>query len=271
MKFVKLFLLASSVFFTSGANAQTEDSVSPIPQVADQWRFELTPYAWAPGVTSKLFYNDRYLDTATLSSSNVLGDLKSGGMISAEAHHGNWGVFGDIVFSTLQNTSGTPITVPYGGYKIPGNISNKVTLQQTMITGAVTYTLLKNQSAYIDGLLGARGISTTATVGLDLTAYGLSKGEEDSKSVSTIDPIIGLKGRYRIADSSWYIPFYADVGSGGGETNITWQAMLGVGITFEKWIDASLTYRYMYYDMKGDGLLQKTTFNGPQLAVTFKF
>ena len=67
------------------------------------------------------------------------------------------------------------------------------------------------------------------------------------------------------------VPFYADVGSGGGTTNVTWQGILGVGKTFEKWIDASLAYRYMYYDMKGDGLLQKTTFKGPQLAVTFKF
>lgn len=92
-----------------------------------------------------------------------------------------------------------------------------------------------------------------------------------SKTTTTVDPIVGFKGRYRIADSSWYVPFYGDIGSGGGTTNITWQTMLGVGKTFNQWVDASLTYRALYYDMSGSGLLQKTTFQGPQVGVTFKF
>ena len=60
-------------------------------------------------------------------------------------------------------------------------------------------------------------------------------------------------------------------GSGGGTTNLTWQAMAGIGKTFNKVVDASLTYRALYYDMKDGGVLQKTTMLGPQVAVTFKF
>jgi hypothetical protein len=94
--------------------------------------------------------------------------------------------------------------------------------------------------------------------------------------MSTADPIVGFKGRYRIVDSTWYVPFYADIGSGGGTTNVTWQAMLGIGKTIEKWVDIALVYRGLYYDMdssktNGQGLLQKTTFQGPQLSATFKF
>jgi hypothetical protein len=102
---------------------------------------------------------------------------------------------------------------------------------------------------------------------LDNTPYK----ETVSKTTSTVDPIIGAKGRYRIADSTWYVPFYGDIGSGGGTTNLTWQAMAGVGKTFNSLIDASLTYRALYYDMKAGGVLQKTTMLGPQIAVTFKF
>jgi hypothetical protein len=263
--------ILAALLTVSASFAYAQSDLTPIPTISDAWRFEVTPYVWTPSVTSTLSYNDRYINTAYLSSSNVLGDLKSGGMITAEAHYGNWGIFGDIVSATLQDTGSSPVTIPYNGQQIPGNLSNKVTLQQNMITGAATYTLLRNQNAYVDGLVGVRVITATATAALDLSAYGQSRSSVDSKSISTTDPIIGLKGRYRIADSTWYVPFYGDVGSGGGTTNITWQGILGVGKTFEKWIDASLSYRYMYYDMKGDGLLQKTTFKGPQLAVTFKF
>ena len=266
---LKAIFAAASYCIFSLASANSDPS--PIPVAADQWRFEVTPYVWSPGITSTLSYKDRYINTAKLSSSDVLGDLKSGGMISAEAHYGNWGIMGDIVSATLQTTANTQVSIPTRIGALPVNAANKTTLQQNIITGAATYTVINNQSAYVDGLVGVRNISATATVALDLSAYGMSRAAVDSKSVSTTDPIVGFKGRYRIADSTWYIPFYADVGGGGGTTNITWQGVLGVGKTFEKWVDVSLAYRTMYYDMKGDGLLQKTTFKGPQLAATFKF
>ena len=271
-KKILAFLIATSSIFISVSVAHAEESLSPLPKISDEWRFDVTPYLWGAGISSTLFYNDRYLNTAKLSTSNVLGDLKSGGMISAEAHYGNWGIMGDLVSATLQTTGSNTVVVPtrrYGG--VPVQAADKVTMQQNIFTGAATYTVLNNQSIYLDGLAGVRGIMATATVALNLSADGVSAGAVDSKSVSTADPIVGFKGRYRIADSTWYIPFYADIGGGGGTTNMTWQGVLGVGKTFEKWVDVSLAYRTMYYDMKGDGLLQKTTFKGPQLAATFKF
>lgn len=265
-------LFSVSAILTTASIAHAEQGLSPLPKISEEWRFEVTPYIWGSGVSSTLFYNDRYLNTAKLSTSNVLGDLKSGGMIAAEAHYGNWGIMGDLVSATLQTTGSNTVIVPKGEYAGAAiRAADKVTLQQNIITGAVTYTALNNQNIYVDGLLGARGIMATATISLDLSASGLSGSAVDSKSVSTLDPIVGFKGRYRIADSTWYIPFYADIGGGGGTTNMTWQGVLGVGKTFEKWVDVSLAYRTLYYDMKGDGLLQKTTFKGPQLAATFKF
>ncbi|MBU3624358.1 hypothetical protein [Polynucleobacter sp. AP-Latsch-80-C2] len=52
---------------------------------------------------------------------------------------------------------------------------------------------------------------------------------------------------------------------------LTWQGMIGVGKTFDKWIDVSLAYRALYYGMSSNGLLQKTTMKGPQLAASFNF
>jgi hypothetical protein len=264
------FFLTSAIL-TAASVAHADQGLSPLPKISEEWRFEVTPYLWSSGISSTLFYNDRYLNTAKLSSTDVLGNLKSGGMITAEAHYGNWGIMGDIVSATLQVTSSPTVTAPTRAGALPVNAANKTTLQQNIITGAATYTVLNNQEAYVDALVGVRSIAATATISLDLSADGMSRSAVDSKSVSTADPIVGFKGRYRIAGSTWYIPFYADIGGGGGTTNMTWQGILGVGKTFEKWVDVSLAYRTMYYDMNGDGLLQKTTFKGPQIAATFKF
>ncbi|BEI41175.1 hypothetical protein PHIN9_11060 [Polynucleobacter sp. HIN9] len=247
-------------FGTASANTD-----NPIPAVADQWRFEVTPYLWAPGIKGTMGFDNGLARSADFSSSNVLSNLKSGGMIAAEAHYGRWGIMGDLVSATLQNSGSVPVMTPEGAARV----ADKITLQQTILTGAATYTFANTKNAYVDGLLGVRAIDVTAT--LNGILDGTSFQRTISKSTSTVDPIIGAKGRYRIADSSWYVPFYGDIGSGGGTTNITWQAMVGVGKSFGKLIDASLTYRALYYDMKAGGVLQKTTMQGPQIAVTFKF
>ncbi len=126
--------------------AQAASEPSPIPKISNEWRFEVTPYLWGAGIKG------------TLNFDNVLGDLKSGGMIAAEAHYGNWGVMGDLISATLQNSGSVPI---YGGV---AKLADKVTLQQTILTGAATYTLANTKEAYVDALLGVRGIDVTATL-----------------------------------------------------------------------------------------------------------
>lgn len=251
-----LALLASSSF----ALAQ---EVSPIPKASNEWRFEVTPYLWLTGIKGTMNFDNGLAKSADFTSSDVLSNLKSGGMIAAEVHKGNWGIMGDLISATLQNSGSIPVL---GG---AATVADKITVQQTVLTGAATYTLANTKDTYVDALLGVRSINVTATLFGNLV--GTSEKESISKTTSTIDPIIGAKGRYRIADSSWYIPAYADIGSGGGTTNLTWQVMAGVGKSFGSLVDASLTYRALYYDMKAGGVLQKTTMQGPQVAITFKF
>jgi hypothetical protein len=269
-KGLKVFIVAGIALLISTAHAQSDNS--PIPKISDQWRFELTPYLWAPSIGSTLNYKGQYVQTADLSANNIISNLKTGAMLAGEMHYGNWGVMADVVSATLQKTSNSSVT-PQAPYTY--QIATKATVQQTILTGAATYNLINNQDATMDGLLGVRWIGATAT--LNLAVNGVSAAiNGDSKTMSTADPIVGFKGRYRIANSTWYIPFYADIGSGGGTTNVTWQAMLGIGKAIDKGIDVSLIYRGLYYDMSssktnGQGLLQKTTFQGPQLSATFSF
>lgn len=262
---VKILSFFAAALVLNIACAQNSNEANPIPKVSDQWRFEVTPYLWLSGIKGTVNLNNGLAKSADFSSSNVLSNLKSGGMIAAEAHNGNWGIAGDLISATLQNSGSVAMLTPAG----VARIADKVTVQETILTGVVTYTVANNKDAYVDALLGVRAIDVTATLNGNLDGTSISKTV--SNKTSTVDPIIGAKGRYRIADSSWYIPAYADIGSGGGTTNLTWQVMAGVGKSFGSLIDASLTYRAMYYDMKSGGVLQKTTMQGPQLAVTFKF
>lgn len=269
-KKISPFLALCFAAMLSMGSVYAAEDPSPIPKISEEWRFTVVPYAWAPGIKGTLNFSDGLVKTADYSSSNVLSNLKTGGMIAGEAHYGNWGVMGDVISATLQNTGSIPLVVPaHTGGAIGVNIADKITLQQTILTGAATYTIANTQDLYVDSLLGIRAIYATAT--LNLALDGSRYKASDAKTTSTVDPIAGFKGRYRIAESTWYVPFYGDIGGGGGTTNLTWQAMLGVGKTFNKLVDVSLTYRALYYDMNNGGVLQKTTMQGPQLAVSLNF
>ena len=90
--------------------AQGSADASPIPKVSDEWRFEVTPYLWGTGIRGTVNLNNGLAKSAEMSSSNVLSDLKSGGMIAAEAHKGNWGIMGDLISATLQNSGSIPVS-----------------------------------------------------------------------------------------------------------------------------------------------------------------
>ena len=56
---------------------------------------------------------------------------------------------------------------------------------------------------------------------------------------------------------------------GTGSSSLTWQGMLGVAYSY-KWGGVTLAYRHLYYDQKGDKLIQDMRFSGPALGVTFR-
>ena len=82
------------------------------------------------------------------------------------------------------------------------------------------------------------------------------------------DGIVGVKGRFWLGNSNWSVPYYLDVGT--GSSNLTWQGMLGVAYSF-KWGDVTCAYRNLYYEEKGDSLIQDLRFTGPILGATFRF
>jgi hypothetical protein len=90
-----------------------------------------------------------------------------------------------------------------------------------------------------------------------------------STSTTIADPVVGLKGRVRISDSDWFIPFYADVG-GGGSSQVTTMAFVGIGRAFE-WGDAVFGVKNLYFQQKNQGITTNTDLFGVALGVGFRF
>jgi len=81
--------------------------------------------------------------------------------------------------------------------------------------------------------------------------------------------VAGVRGRFNIPNSAFFVPYYADIGAGGQA--FTWQAYLRVGYATSL-ADFSIGYRTMsFHARQSSALLQKLILSGPMLAATFRF
>jgi hypothetical protein len=84
------------------------------------------------------------------------------------------------------------------------------------------------------------------------------------------DAFVGINGRYAFGADRWSLRYYADIGT--GESDLTWQAMVGVGYRLS-WGELFVNYRHLRYefgDVKHFRDLS-TTFSGPSIGVSFRF
>lgn len=257
--------------------AQSESNVvvNPIPTISNDWRFSVTAAAWVPASWTSSYIGNRYVGSYDLTVGQSLQSAGGIAMFSGEAHKGNWGVAADLVYWQINNGTSNENYVR-GSTSISAGTSGTTT--QTILTGAGTYTIYKNSSWYVDALAGARYITSTtsaqANYVITRTVLGVTRTRTNtfypSATQEATDPIVGIKGRARIFDSSWYLPFYVDAGKGFGPNNKTWQAMAGIGKGFS-WGDINLQYRAMYFDLSSSNTLTKSTNAGPQIAATINF
>ena len=270
LPFMKNIVALSALVFALGANAQT---VNPMPKVSNDWRFSATINVWAP----QSWTTTTVGSLSKASTSSISDNINSAGgmaMLTGEAHKGNWGMMADLIYWQMLGSGSKTRYIPSkDDASIYAGVNGKVT--QTILTLAGTYTAHNSNSLYLDGLAGVRYISSTTTLdataklALDGTTVATSSRYPSSTNQTT-DPVVGFKGRARISDTSWFVPFYADIGKGPGSNNGTWQTLVGVGNAYS-WGDVTLSYRAMGFHMNDNRGRTNYTNAGPQLSATINF
>ena len=249
-----LGLIATPVF------AAESSAPIAIPQVSDAVRYTLTPYFWLVNIGGDINYKDYTLVDQKITTSQLLSSFQYGGMLEAEAHKGNWGVAANLLYASVQ----------HGSSRIRDNVDlgATTTAQLGIYNLAATYTIFNSKQAYVDALVGARILSLDAKIDTDTLRN--TSGTTFKTNATITNPIVGLKGRYRIGESDYFVPFYADVGGGVDGTQITTQGIIGIGKSFD-WGDAMLVFNDIYYQFKNNETTTNLNFYGAAVGVTFKF
>jgi hypothetical protein len=220
------------------------------------WVFAVTPYLWLPNVDGTLKYSAppgvSGAPIVRVGPHDYLENLDLALMLAGEARHGRWSIVADMVYLDFaaQNS------------RVNGSVNTKSSLTGLQWTLAGGYSALRTPSLQLDVMGGVRYLGIEATT--DLAAVSGSVSER----TDLWDAIVGVRGRVRLGESPWFMPYHLDVGA--GSSSLTWQGMLGIAYAF-KWGDVVLTYRHLSYDQGGNRLYQDFSFSGPALGAAFRF
>lgn len=263
MKVLRALLaaLASTAALAAPAAAQDED------------RFTVTPYIWLPNIEGDLRFNippgAGGSPIVKVGPSDYLENLEMALMIAGEAKFDRVSVFTDIIYLDFSSQGSSVVTVTGpGGNEFPIDAGSEVDLSGLLWTLAGGYEFVRGDSFTLQAFAGLRYFSAEA--GLDWSLAGPlnqfpQSGSIDRESESW-DGLVGVRGEGRAGN--WIFPYYVDVG--GGDSELTWQALAGVGYRWG-WGDLRLNYRHLAYEQSDTDLIQEAAFSGPALGATFRF
>ncbi len=234
------------------------------------WQHRVLIYGWLPSLSGTLNYDiPGSGGDAGADASELIDNLKMVFMGAYEGRKDKWSLKADVIYLNLGNTDHDSVSIPIG----PGQGQIQVGAKQSL-TGWVLsfyggYNTIQTEQATLDLVAGLRylDIDTSAELNISGPLPPTIPGLNLSQSVGLWDGVVGVKGHFNI-NENWFVPYHLDVGA--GDSDLTWQAVAGVGYRF-KWGDTLLAYRHLYYDQGDSGLIQDLEFSGPALGVNFHF
>jgi hypothetical protein len=271
----RITVRAASCMLTLGLAAGLAPVAAKAQTADDKWQWEMAIYGWFPAIGGSTSFpsNGSGGPNINVTAQDVINALKMVFMGEIEARNGKWGVWSDLVYAALGASKDGTRSFTVGGQPVSVDGNLGLDVKATVWTLSGLYNLDATPENTTDLLLGARLLDMKQTLNWSLVGPlpGSPLAQSGSASVSgnNWDAIVGFKGRYYLgADRKWFLPYYADVGT--GQSHLTWQVNGGVGYRFD-WGSVFATYRYLDYQFKSGNALQSMTMNGALLGVAFQF
>ncbi len=210
------------------------------------WKFGLELYFWGASIGGASADGS----DVDVDLDDILDNLEFAVMGTASMSKGKWSLAADLIYLDEEAD----------GSIAPG-VNANVEVTNWVITPVVGYNVLDTDRGRLDIVGGARYLYLKA----DLRVDALGARVDDSGS--NWDGVIGARGRVDLAEK-WYLLGYLDIGT--GESDLTWQAMGGIGYRF-KWFDLVAAYRYLRWDFDDGQALDNLYIHGPGAGIRFAF
>ncbi|NGO52830.1 hypothetical protein [Allomesorhizobium camelthorni] len=263
MKFGLASTLACvGLLFAGGAKAA--DVYSPVTPETQQvvteqgWTFSAAPYFWAAGISGDVGQFGLPPVEVDASFGDIFDHLDFGAMAIGEARYDRYSIFGDIMYSKISGSTGTP----------RGILASSVEVSSETFAGLIGagYALLEDTSGRLEVVGGARVWSVDTDISF---SGGILDGVSRSDGATWVDAVAGLRGNYAITPQI-YLTGWGLVGAGGAD--IDWDVAGAVGYRFNEKISAVAGYRALGVDYSNDdGFIFDVVQQGPILGMVVQF
>jgi hypothetical protein len=240
----KIFLLSLSLLVLV-AGAPLTVSAQETEQ-AESWQFGVELYFWGASIGGKSASGS----DIDIELDDILDSLEFAFMGAVGARKGKWSLAADVIYLDAESSAAVA----------PGLTAN-VELTNWIITPVVGYNLVDTGKSRLDILGGARYLYMKADLRVD------ALGVRAEESGSNWDAVIGARGAVDLTQK-WHLFGYLDIGT--GESDLTWQAMAGIGYKF-KWFHVNAAYRYLKWDFDKNAALDDLDISGPAVGIRFVF
>lgn len=236
---------------------------------SEDWSYEFTPYLFATGLSGD--GGMRGLEARVdMSFSDIWESLDSAFMGIFIARNNQWSLYVDGVYAKLED-----------GASVTRSGSTTISSLSESLNATITQQVYHLASGYrvadgpvmVDVIGGLRYARVSIDFVLSVTAPGpLSTQIGISDAAGWWDPLVGVRLVAPIS-SSWNALTYIDYGLAHGDSDGSYQALVGLNWQGGELWNAKIGYRYLsldYHD-EGEGFLWDMTMGGMYLGVGLHF
>ena len=251
--------------------------IASLAHAQGDWDFAASVYGWFPDISGQTAFGPQGGSTDfTVEVGDVLDNLQFTLQGSFDARRDHFGLFADVIYMDLGNTESVSAGGTIGNANLPVDISAdlRFDMKSWIWTAAGYVRLIDEPARAFDMHAGFRFADIKQTLGWSLSGEVGDFPLPGRDGESTVDAdywdfVVGLRGRFSFGGGdAWFIPYYVDIGT--GESDFTWQAMVGLGYEFG-WGDVFAAWRYLDYDLPSGKPAADLNFSGPAVAITFRW
>lgn len=216
---------------------------------ASEWKWSVTPYAWATDVGVEVAVEDRQVVDETIPVADLIEDLETIAQVRVEAQKGAHGLYLDLFDVSLADDAAR-VALPGGG---SATLSPKMGMTIAELGGFFDP---RGDQQGFQLLYGARILNERAEIDAVFEPANLPASDRRYDIHDTmVDAMVGIRYSHRFG-SRWSVEARGDVSKGG--TDLTWSASPAIGYTFGETGRYTLTagYRRMEVDFAADGKVE---------------
>lgn len=230
---------------------------------AGEWKWELTPYIWGSDAALDGTINDVEFG-GEADFSDLVDKLEIGGLVHFEGHRERWGFFLEanyFEFADDQTIMGHP--------QIEDGTDAHADLDMLIAEAGGSWKILGADEG-LELLFGLRSFD----MGLDVdTDSPTAPDNMFSRDTTLLDGFVGLRHRSDISPR-WC--WFARIDAGTGDTELSWQAIVGAGVHVTKSGKNTLLLAYRHLEFELDDGASGITgadleLSGPLIGFRFGF